>query len=102
MCHGSQEDDIAGNHYSKDDEAKRVQLRSQVVMPEIIEEPVIKVDGAKEYRRNALLMFVAGLFLIIAPAVVLFLTGHFFFVMPLLGLYLLALAVKRLGENTEN
>jgi len=87
--------------HSENGKNRREELRSKVEMPDQLEETELLVGGTRAYRRNALMMVFAGLFMIIATVLLLIFTDHFFFVLPFVGLYVAGLGVKKLTESTS-
>lgn len=84
------------SEHGEDKKAKRDRLRSEVVMPDTLDEMELNVDGPKEYRRNAYVMIAGGIFIIVGTVVVLVVGHRFFYVLPFVGLYLIGMGVSRL------
>ena len=74
-------------------------MRAQVVMPDELEEPQIHVEGTAAYRRNAIVMMLGGIVLILGTGFVWFWTDRLFYVLPFVGLYLIGMGLKRLGST---
>ena len=85
------------NHH--DQKVKGEKMRSQVVMPDHIEEPELNVGGTKEYRRNAILMITGGAAILGFVVVAFVFSGRLFYILPIPGFYLIGLGLKRYLES---
>ena len=71
---------------AENEKARRARLRAAVEMPDQEAEELPHVEGTREYRRNALVMMLGGLFLSLGSLVVAAVSGRFFWVIFLVGL----------------
>ena len=83
-------------------QAKRQRLRSQVVMPDTIEEPKMNVGGTKEYRRSAIGMIAAGVFIIGITMTMFWVTGRFLIFVPIFGWAAIGFGIARLSEKSPS
>ena len=89
------------NKSFQEEDARRKELRAQVIMPDT-EEHEMHVDGAKELRRNGLVMIMFGILLIFGPIILMVITGRLFWVLPIVGMFSVGIGTKQWLQSHDN
>lgn len=71
-------------------------------MPDQLEDYEWKVDGTREYRRNAIVLILCGLFILFFCLFSLFLSGRFQIGVAILGSIVIGMGVARLVESKRD